>query len=155
MSALLGSPRELLGSPLELLGSPQELLATIRQLAPLKWLVNRFNRHSRATSSQLYSANTFVDLSIPQTLEAFLPSRRRSDLVKPRSFPQSLFWRHRLCTAPGSIAGTLEAQSVGNWQKSCATLRLAHSITQKRETQKQAHAQFFTSHDIFTPATCG
>ncbi len=70
MSALLGSPRELLGSPLELLGSPQELLATIRQLAPLKWLVNRFNRHSRATSSQLYSANTFVDLSIPQTLEA-------------------------------------------------------------------------------------
>ena len=74
MSALLGSPRELLGSPLELLGSPQELLATIRQLAPLKWLVNRFNRHSRATSSQLYSANTFVDLSIPQTLEAKYPS---------------------------------------------------------------------------------
>ena len=58
------------GEPLELTGSPQELLATIRQFAPLKWLVNRFNRHSRATSSQLYSANTFVDLSIPQTLEA-------------------------------------------------------------------------------------
>ena len=51
------------------LGEPHELQATEMQWGPLKCFVNRRKRHSRATSSQMYSANTFVDFPIAQTLE--------------------------------------------------------------------------------------
>ncbi len=65
------------------LGEPHELQATEMQWGPLKCFVNRRKRHSRATSSQMYSANTFVDFPIAQTLEDLnsLPvaaSRRRA-----------------------------------------------------------------------------
>ncbi len=51
------------------LGEPHELQATEMQWGPLKCFVNRRKRHSRATSSQMYSANKFVDFPIAQTLE--------------------------------------------------------------------------------------
>ena len=41
--------------------------------------MNRFQRHSRATTSQVCSANSFMDFPIPQTLEDSLPEPSRNE----------------------------------------------------------------------------
>ncbi len=60
------SEREAFGSSW---GAPKNSRQRKGNGAPLRCLVNRFQRHSRATTSQVCSANSFMDFPIPQTLE--------------------------------------------------------------------------------------
>jgi len=69
--------------------------------------------------------------------------------MKPRSVPQPLFWRHRLCTPSGTTAEVLEAQRVAS-KKTCATGRLATPAHKERETQEASTCTFYPPQSLYS-----